>query len=147
MAEGSSSSRTSTRRWALLIGLGLVALIVASFLVETLLPLHRSGRTTELLLNLIGFPIVLVGTAVFVHGGFVVVRNTFSAWALPELAENTAAVRKKSAGHREAAARNRSLLFRAWKPGLIRMLIGFLIIAIGSVVINGLKIFGEDQLM
>ncbi len=139
---------TPARRRLIVLGaLILVGLIVHSFIRETVLPLHRAGRRTEMLLNLGGFPVVLGGTALFVRGGFLLVRDTFRVWISPELAENTARIRSKSPHAREAARANRAILFGAWKPGLLRLAGGFALIAIGSVMINLLKIQGQDQMM
>jgi len=124
-----------------------VGLVLWSMLTETLMPLYRAGRTTELILNLAGIPVILLGTAVFVYGGFVFVRDTFQVWASPELAASYAQMKTDPRRRSEAASRNRGILFRAWKPGLVRLAIGFLLIAIGSVIINGLKIFGQGQQM
>ncbi|WP_338688606.1 hypothetical protein [Haloferula helveola] len=132
-----------------IVGGGLVAAMVVSFVVETILPLHRAGRTAEMLFNLVGFPIVLLGTGVFVWGGAVFVRDTFRVWGSPEMVENLKRLKTDPGAdsRRSAGGRNRAILFEAWKPGLIRMGIGAVVIAIGSIVLNWLKITGGNQMM
>lgn len=145
--EKSEAEAASLKRWGIPLLGAFVAAILWSFVTETLLPLHRGGHTTEMYLNLIGFPIILFGTAVFAYGGYLIVRNTWRLFNSPEVAANYDLIKADTGKRAEASARNRNILFQAWKPGAIKLLLGFSLIATGSVIINWLKITGESQLM
>lgn len=123
----------------ILLGTLFVGSIIWSFLYETLLPLWTAGDVGAIVRNLIGFPIILAGTATFAYGGFGFVRDTFSAMADPQLKENTAAIKDDAAPQdsvRRARWANARLLFRAWKPGALRIAAGFALIALGGWLIN-----------
>jgi hypothetical protein len=147
---GMKEEPTAGKRGGTMVRLAMavfVGLVLWSVVSETLVPLYRAGKTTELVLNLAGIPVALLGTAVFAYGGYVFVRDTFGVWGSPEMVENTKLLKSDPRRKSEAARRNRGILFRAWKPGLIRMGTGFLLIAIASVIINWLKITGRGQMM
>jgi hypothetical protein len=102
---------------------------------ETLLPLIRAGDTRGVWLHVGGLPIILLGTAVFVYGGAIFVRDTFSAFGNEALQKNVQAIRTKQS---TVAMRwqNAKILFRAWVPGLRWLGLGFLLIALGGFLIN-----------
>ena len=118
---------------------GLAAVFVGSILwsmwVETLLPLIRAGDTRAVWLHVVGLPLILLGTAVIVYGGFIFIRDTFRAYGHETVQENLAAVRANQA---TLAMRwqNLKILFRAWVPGLRWLGLGFLLIAVGGFLIN-----------
>lgn len=135
-----TNGRPNFGRLALiLLGAVFVGSIIWSFLYETLLPLWSTGDVRGVILHLIGFPIILAGTAIFAYGGYVLVRDTFSAMADPRLKDNVGTIEDKSAS-REAVKRarwaNARFLFRSWKPGALRMAAGFTLIALGGWLIN-----------
>lgn len=106
-----------------LIGLFVMS-ILGSIVFETLLPLYRAGDLRRLALNLLGIPIVLAGTGVFVVGGVVFVRDTFRVWAtLPPAGPQT-------------RGSNAVALLRAWRSGTLILLGGFALIAVGGFIIN-----------
>lgn len=117
--------------------------ILWSILTETLLPLVRAGNTAGLIANLIGIPIILVGTAAIVWGGWRVVRDLFSMMASPEVKSNVQVIRQrgKPAGTQQRRAAQRANLrhwFTTLVPGALRMLLGFALIAIGGYLINNI---------
>ena len=126
-------------RW-LIIGAGalFVGSVVWSALVETLLPLAAAGNMRDFFLNLVGITVAFIGTAVFVYGGVRVVRDTFHTMGDPQVLANVAEVRKKASPQevKRAQRENTAALWRSWKPGLLWMLGGFAILALGSVFIN-----------
>lgn len=126
-------------RW-LIIGAGalFVGSVVWSALVETLLPLAAAGNMRDFFLNLVGITVAFIGTAVFVYGGVRVVRDTFHTMGDPQVMANVIVVREKPSRADVARARreNTAALWRGWKPGLLWMLGGFAILALGSVFIN-----------
>ncbi len=141
MAQKLKSDGSSTLVKWLAIGLLIlfVGSIIWSFIYETLIPLLSQGDTGAVVRNLIGFPIILGGTALFAYGGFVFVRDTFAAMANPQLRENTVEIKDKSTGPdtvKQARRQNLRMLLSAWKAGALRMALGFGLIAIGGWLIN-----------
>jgi hypothetical protein len=127
------------QKWALIvIGAAFVGSILWSIVFETLLPLVREGNWLGLANNVVGIPIILLGTAVIVYAGFVFVRDTFSSLAGETLKQNVATIKGKPSPEEVRAARreNMLILFRAWKSGLRWFALGFLLIAIGGFLIN-----------
>ena len=139
MSEKRSNHRPKNSR-ATWLGLTLLALFVGSILwsmwAETVQPLLRAGDTRGVLLHLVGLPLILAGTAVIIHGGFVFVRDTFHAMAGEAVQANIARFRSGDTGGTAARWANARLLFRAWLPGLGRLALGFLLIAGGGFLIN-----------
>ena len=127
-------------RWALiLLGILFLGSIIWSFLYETLLPLWSAGDVGAIVRNLVGFPIILAGTALFTYGGYLLVRDTVSAMADPHLKQNTATIKDEAAppeAVRQSRWANARRLLRAWKPGALRMAAGFALIALGGWLIN-----------
>jgi hypothetical protein len=112
-----------------------VGSILWSMWAETLLPLIRAGDMRAVWLHLIGMPIILLGTAVFVYGGAIFVRDTFSAFNNETLQENYLAIQTKQATW-QIRWQNAKILFRSWVPGLRWLGLGFLLIAVGGYLIN-----------
>ena len=135
-----SSGNRGLGKW-LWIGLAVlfVGSIVWSFVYETLMPILAQGDTGAAVRNLVGFPIILAGTALFAYGGLVFVRDTFSAMQDPQMAANLAHIKDDEAPGevvRRARWKNTRLLFSSWKDGTLRMALGFGLIAIGGWLIN-----------
>jgi len=124
------------------IGMIILAACLASVLwsmwVDTLLPLIRAGDLRALVFNLLGLPLILVGVGIFVYGGLVFVRNTFDSYQDETLLESMATIRVKPSRESVRAARWQTLriFWRAWKPGLAWLALGFLVIALGGFLIN-----------
>ena len=109
--------------------------ILWSMWAETLLPLIRAGDTWGVWLHVVGLPLILLGTAVFVYGGLVFVRGTLGAFGNETLQKNVQAIRAKRATG-QMRWQNAQILFRAWVPSLRWLGLGFLLIAAGGYLIN-----------
>ena len=121
------------------VGLLFVGSIIWSFITETLMPLMAAGDAGAVGRNLVGFPIILLGTGFIVYGGFVFVRDTFSAMADPHVQARVEQIRQEAPSPdqiRRARWQNFLFLVRAWKDGLLLMLLGFALIAVGGWLIN-----------
>lgn len=135
-----TSNDSGLGKW-ILVGIAVlfVGSIIWSFIAETLMPLLAAGDSGAVGRNLLGFPIILLGTAIFVYGGFVFVRDTFSAMQDPEMTRNVSQIRTGDTSAeelRKARRQNLSMLLRSWKDGSLRMALGFALIALGGWLIN-----------
>lgn len=123
--------------WFVLIG--FVGSILWSMWVDTLQPLIRAGDTRGLIFNLVGLPIILLGTGIFVYGGFRFVRATFHAMQEPGAVANIARIQEgglPSDELRLARMENLRTLWNAWKVPLLWLAFGFALIALGGFLIN-----------
>lgn len=135
-----TSNDSGLGKWILAgIAVLFVGSIIWSFIAETLMPLLAAGDAGAVGRNLVGFPIILLGTAIFVYGGYVFVRDTFRAMQEPEMTTNVAQIRTGEASPerlRKARRQNLAMLLRSWKDGSLRMALGFALIAVGGWLIN-----------
>ncbi len=123
----------------------LLAIILWSVVTETLLPLYNSRQYEELAYNAVGIPIILLGTGIFVYGGWIFYRDSRELFENPKLTSNTDLIRDKKAPKEKiktARKENTRMLFSAWKKGFMWLLIGALVIAAGGITINLKKIIG-----
>lgn len=120
--------------------------IPASFVMETALPLWQAGRTLEFILNLVGFPIIFVGTGVFVWSAFLFLRAYFAI--LPDILTAGAAVRDATSPSERAALRraNLAMLWREFRTPSLWFAAGAGLILLGGLTINAAKILGYDTL-
>ena len=95
-----------------------------SIVVETLLPLARSGDWRALVFNLIGIPLILLATAMIVYGSLLVVRHMFMFMGDAQTQADIARLRTREDAQ-GARRRNLRRWFRALGPGLIWMALGF----------------------
>jgi hypothetical protein len=136
MAKRKKSAESSIGKYVLwAVAAVFVGSILWSMWAETLLPLVRAGNTRAVWLHVVGLPLILLGTAVFVYGGYVFVRDTFDALGDETLQKNVQAIRAKQATG-ATCWQNAMILFRAWVPGLRWLGLGFLLIAAGGFLIN-----------
>jgi len=124
----------------ILVAVFLVGSVLWSVIFETLLPLYRDGDTAAFIANLIGIPIILAGTVVIVYGGLRVVRGMFGFMTVAAVeadmqTEQDSIAKSKGRGGSQRAGSFRYWLM-AWVPGGPLMLLGFLLIGIGSFIIN-----------
>lgn len=140
MAKKKSSTSDVVFRWlGWLVLIGFVGSILWSMWVDTLQPLIRAGDTQALIFNLVGLPIILLGTGIFVYGGFRFVRATFHSMQEPGAVENIARIQEGSLPPDElqqARMENLRALWTAWKRPLAWLAFGFALIALGGFLIN-----------
>ena len=124
------------------IGIAVLIVFVGSILwsmwAETLWPLIEAGDSRAVMLHLIGLPLILIGVSIFVYGGYLFVRDTYDSYGDETLLHNMAIIRAKPSREAVSAARRQTLrvFWQAWKPGLARLGLGFLILAVGGFLIN-----------
>lgn len=138
--SGKQGQNAAWGKWLLIALVVLfVGSIVWSFVYETLLPLLQAGDTGAAARNLLGFPIILIGTAIFAYGGFLFVRDTFGAMQDPQLHDNVSTIRADESpaeSQKRARRANLRFLLGSWKAGTLRMALGFALIALGGWLIN-----------
>ena len=118
--------------------IALVGSILWSMWAETLRPLIEAGDSRAVMLHLIGLPLILIGVSIFTYGGYLFVRNTYGSYEDETLLQNMAIIRAKPSPEDVSAARRQTVrvFWQAWKPGLARLGLGFLILAVGGFLIN-----------
>lgn len=141
MAKKKSSKRNNQVifKWVGIVFLVLFAgSILWSMWVDTLRPLLRSGDTAAFINTLIGLPIILLGTAAIVYGGYRVIKSTFAVFGSEQVQDNIGVIRQseKKAAVRQAQRQNGLAFFRAWSAGGGIMLLGFGLIGLGGWLIN-----------
>jgi hypothetical protein len=138
-AKGDKSGPDWVKWIVIVLAVLFVGSVLWSFIAETLLPYLAEGNSGAVLRNLVGFPIILLGTAIFVYGGYIFVRDTFGAMQSPQLRANVVQIREGGTS-RDAISRARRenfwMLLRSWKAGTLRMVLGFALIALGGWLIN-----------
>lgn len=139
---------TSSKIFGIILLVLFIGSIIWSIIFETILPLIRANAINELILNIVGVPVILIGTWNFVRGGILFAKNTFSIMDTKEVNNNIDIIRAKTnlETTRLAQRQNLNLLWQAWKPGLKLLVWSTFLIAIGSVGINLLKILNQDQI-
>lgn len=123
----------------------LLAIILWSAVTETLLPLYNSKLYDELIYNVIGIPVILLGTGIFIYGGWIFYRDSRELFENPKLTSNAVLIRDRNAPKEKiktARKENTRMLFSAWRKGFIWLLTGALVIAAGGITINLKKITG-----
>lgn len=123
--------------WLLLVG--FVASVLWSMWADTLQPLIRAGDTRALLFNLVGLPLILLGTGFIVYGGLLFIRSTFTAVSEPKTVDNIARIYAGTSTPDDlwrARLENLKALWEAWKRPLLWMVFGFALIALGGFLIN-----------
>ncbi len=71
--------------------------ILWSMWAETIQPLAQAGDMRAVWLHLVGLPLILLGTAVIIYGGFIFIRDTFGAFSHETVQENLTTIRAKKA--------------------------------------------------
>jgi hypothetical protein len=128
--------------WGKILLALFASLIVGAFLwsigFESLLPLWLAGDMQMLTRNLFGIPIIFIGLGLFIWGALRFITATYTAMNAPELRDRVKIIRSNAPKESISQARkeNFSALIRAWKPALLIMLAGFILIAFGGWLIN-----------
>jgi len=123
----------------IIAGILLTAGIFYSAITETLIPLLDEGRTTEFIYNIIGIPVIITGTSLFVYGGIIFVIDTFKLFGQEKMITNIENIRNKTAGKKiksESRKENIKMLLLAWRRGGKFLGIGALLIICGGITIN-----------
>ena len=124
----------------------LVVLVLWSVAVETLVPLYNSEKFDELVYNMFGIPVLLLGVAIFGYGAWIFTIDTARLLNNNlQIAENVDIIRKKTLPKDEiksARKENISLLLSTWKKGAVRLFIGVLVIIAGGLILNIKRILG-----
>lgn len=118
--------------------------LVYSAVTETLIPLREEGKKDEFFHNLIGIPVIFAGTAIFVYGGYRIVKDTFAVLNNEKLINNTSIIRTKEISKEiksSARKENFNMLIKSWEPGAKWLGLGVLLITAGGITINLSKIF------
>jgi len=111
--------------------------IIWSMGYETLLPLLRAEQWPALIANLVGLPLILIGTAVMLWGFWVFLRDVATLYSSAgwQQAQQGRANRQLSGDERNAAQRQaQSLALAHMRPGLLLLVGGIALIAIGGYV-------------
>jgi hypothetical protein len=120
--------------------------ILWSVVTETLLPLYRNKEFGELIYNIVGIPVLLIGVGIFAYGGWIFARDTSRLMNDNiQLAENVDIIKDKTQPkNKRKTARNENtrILFTTWKKGAFWLLIGAIFIIGGGLVINLKEIIG-----
>ncbi|MDK1081232.1 MAG: hypothetical protein QGD88_07100 [Anaerolineae bacterium] len=137
-----------TKLFWITFGVLFIGSIIWSIIFETIMPLIRANAIDELILNIVGIPVILAGTIIFIRGGWIFFRDVYSLMGTEEIQVNIDIIRAKSDPQtiKQARRKNIILLWQSWKPGLKQLAWGFFLIAVGGMGINLLKILGQDQI-
>lgn len=60
------------------------------------MPLIRANAIDELILNIVGIPVILAGTIIFIRGGWIFFRDVYSLMDTEEIQVNIDIIRAKS---------------------------------------------------
>ncbi len=124
----------------------LIVLVLWSVATETLVPLYNSKNYGELIYNMFGIPVLLLGVAIFGYGCWVFTIDTAKLLNNNlQIAENVDIIRKKTLPKEEIKAarkENISLLLSTWKKGAVWLLVGAIIITAGILILNLKRILG-----
>lgn len=113
--------------------------LVYSAVTETLIPLREEGKKDEFFHNLIGIPVIFAGTAIFIYGGYRIVKDTFAVLNNEKLISNTSKIRTNEVSKEiksTARKENFQMLITAWIKGAKYLGIGALLIIAGGIIIN-----------
>ncbi|MEN8171787.1 MAG: hypothetical protein ABFS03_02805 [Chloroflexota bacterium] len=115
-----------------------VGFFLLSIWIETLIPLIDAGDTRAVVRNILGTLLILIGMIGILYGGFYLFRNTLRINSLEAYHQNIEIINAYPSPEEAQLARRKNirLLLLAWKPGTRWMLVGILLILLGSYLIN-----------
>ncbi|MCI0519442.1 MAG: hypothetical protein L0Z70_04210 [Chloroflexi bacterium] len=113
-----------------------VGALTLSFGYETALPLYREGNYRALIFNVLGFPIILLATGVFVYSGLVFLAYTYALMESEDFHQRAEVGRhgRDREARRQAQRENLRALWEAWKPGLRWLGLGIVLFVLGSYI-------------
>ncbi len=127
-------------RKVLLIWVGLLAVLMYSFLTDTILYFFRIGQTANGIAGIAGFMILAFGVAIFAYAGFMFVRNTLHQFRdNDKLAQNYLDIRNREKSRDkklELRKENFGFLMEAWRPAFIPFGLATLLIIGGAIILN-----------
>ncbi|MCW5874298.1 MAG: hypothetical protein KIS88_06590 [Anaerolineales bacterium] len=129
----------STRYLLILVALVFFGSIIWSMGFETLLPLLRDEQWLALLANLLGLPLILIGTAGMCWGLWVFLRDTATFTSAPEWRSTQAQLRQVKVQGQERKAAQRKMLglaWAGWKWSVIWLVGGIVLIIVGGIITN-----------
>lgn len=115
------------------VALGIIAITLVSTWSYTLPHLIESGDTRDLILHLVGMPILLIGLGTLLYGGFVFGRDTTSLFH-SERYQKWDRILKEKPNHwtvLQARVENLRLLWQNWQNGLAWVAAGLSLFVIG----------------
>lgn len=141
----STNHRSLWRIIGLLAATIFVGSVIWSLWYETLLPFIKQENYLAVGFELVGFSIAWFGVEFMAYGGFIVIRNT---WCL-FIEDTTFQANVEIVQHRrrplpqkvppeivrQARMENLRLLWRAWRPGLSWMALGWIVVALSGFFI------------
>ena len=118
----------------------LLGIILWSVVTKTLIPLYMDKAYDEFIYNLFGIPLIILGTGIFVYGGWVFFRDTTNLMRNNyRIAVNFDIIKTGGLPQdlvKAARSENTKFLLSAWKKGALLLLIGTITIVFGGVLIN-----------
>lgn len=124
-----------------LLAVGLALPVVWSMATETLWPLWRAAAYGEFALNVLGLPLIVLGTGAFVWGGGLFYVDTLRLTNDDAFIERSQQARdRERPAHERRSAEQRQLrtMFQTWARGLRWLALGAGLIGAGSLFINWL---------
>jgi len=115
-----------------------VASMLISIRVETLIPIARAGDAKRFIYNLLGVPLILIGIGGIVFGGYVLLKNMLQIDSLESCRNNKDIINTYPSPEKVQLPRRKNirLLLLAWKPNIRWIFFGFLVIAVGGLLLN-----------
>jgi predicted DNA repair protein MutK len=130
---------TTITRWLVILAIAAFAIsILASMLFETLLPLARQGDWLRFGLNVVGMPTLLAGTGALIWGAMLLVRGNAVMMEDEKFSRNRVIIeeRESSASVRAAQRAQYGHMARAWRPSVLWLAAGTVLLIIGSYLVN-----------
>jgi hypothetical protein len=124
----------------LIIWVVLLSILSYSFITETILSVFKNGHVFLGITGIIAFAILTGGVSIFAYGGYLLFMNTLRLFHNNEkLLENTFALRDNDTSSeikKNIRKENFHFLIEAWKPSLIYLGLGILLILCGAIILN-----------
>lgn len=113
--------------------------IIWSMFYETLLPLLRAEQWLAFFANLLGLPLILIGTAAMCWGLWVFLRDTATFTSAPEWRSTQVQIHQVKVQGEERKAAQRKVLglaWAGWKPSVVWLAGGLGLMAAGGILSN-----------
>ena len=124
----------------IIIWLILLSILSYSFVTQTILYVFQKGEIFFGITWIIGFLVLVVGTALLAYGGYLFVTYTnLLLQGNEKLRTNIAILRSSDADKetkRKARKENFNFLVQAWKPAFIYFKLALLFVLLWAIVLN-----------